>query len=97
MELPRVPIQEDILRRICGEYLEMPGLRLKREQAQRLWGLDGRTCAFVLDTLVDNGFLCRDDSGQYGRRSDGALRGPRPMAKAGLEFKAARKRTKSIA
>jgi hypothetical protein len=97
MELPKVPIQEDILRRICGEYLEMPGLRLKREQAQRLWGIDGSTCALVLDTLVDNGFLSRDDAGQYGRRTEGTPRGSRPMAKAGLEFKAARRRSKSIA
>ena len=39
--------QEDILRRIRGEYLEMPGLRLTSVQAQRLWGLDARTCASV--------------------------------------------------
>jgi hypothetical protein len=30
----------DALRRVKGEYLEMPGLRLTPAQAQRLWGLD---------------------------------------------------------
>ena len=29
--------RDSILRRICGEYLEMPGLRLTQPQAQRLW------------------------------------------------------------
>src|SRR5262245_7291557 len=35
---------ESLLRRIEGEYLEMPGLQLTREQAQRLWVLDCDTC-----------------------------------------------------
>jgi hypothetical protein len=84
------PAQEDILRRICGEYLEMPGLRLKREQAQRLWGLDGATCAELLDTLVASGFLCLFLDGRYGRRTEGSVNAGMPMAKAGLEFKAVR-------
>ena len=58
---------DDILRRICGEYLEMPGLRLKQEQAQRLWGLDRQTCTQVLDSLVAAGFLVRLADGTYGR------------------------------
>jgi hypothetical protein len=28
---------EDALRRVKGEYLDMPGLRLTLAQAQRLW------------------------------------------------------------
>src|SRR5262245_25358211 len=31
---------DDVLRRVQGEYLEMPGLRLTEAQARRLWGLD---------------------------------------------------------
>ena len=81
---PSVPFSEDIVRRVCGEYLEMPGLRLKREQAQRLWGLDGATCGRLLEALVDNGFLCRQSDGRYARRSDGAQRSV--PAKASLEF-----------
>ena len=84
----RATIPEEILRRICGEYLEMPGLRLKQEQAQRLWGLDGATCAQLLDALVETGFLCRHVDGGYGRRSDGAVRVPTfQMLKANLEKK----------
>ena len=37
--------REQLLRRICVEYLEMPGLQLTRPQAQRQWGLDDHTCA----------------------------------------------------
>jgi hypothetical protein len=71
---PRVLPQVDILRRIRGEYLEMPGLRLKPEQAQRLWGLDQQTCFQVLDALVANGFLCRLADGTYGRLTDDPVR-----------------------
>ena len=39
----------DILERIQGEYLELPGLRLTRSQAQRLWHFDRGVC----DALVD--------------------------------------------
>jgi hypothetical protein len=73
-EPPRVANQDEILRRICGEYREMPGLRLRREQAQRLWGLDGQTCSQLLDALVQTGFLCRGADGTYGRLTDGPVR-----------------------
>ena len=35
-----VPPLSELLGRIRGEYLEMPGLKLTLAQAQRLWGLD---------------------------------------------------------
>ncbi len=75
-ESPHIVTSEEILRRICGEYLEMPGLRLKREQAQRLWGLDEATCAQLLDVLVEAGFLCRLAGDVYGRLTDGAVTYP---------------------
>jgi hypothetical protein len=73
-ESPRPPANEEMLRRICGEYMEMPGLRLKKEQAQRLWGLDGRTCGDLLDVLVATGFLCRLADGTYGRLTTDPVR-----------------------
>ena len=69
-ESTRVTNQEEMLRRICGEYLEMPGLRLQPEQARRLWGLDAQTCGRLLQALVDRGFLCRRPDGTYGRLTD---------------------------
>ena len=43
----------ELIVRVQGEYREMPGLKLTEVQAQRLWGLDHRTCALVLTALVE--------------------------------------------
>jgi hypothetical protein len=64
--------RDQMLRRIRGEYMEMPGLRLTRAQAQRLWGLDDETCALLLDLLTEARFLCRKSDGTYARLIDGA-------------------------
>jgi hypothetical protein len=63
---------EEVLQRIQGEYLEMPGLRLTAAQAQRLWGLEPETCFSLLAALVDANFLRRTRDGAY-VRSDAAL------------------------
>ena len=49
----------------------MPGLCLTFKQAQRLWALDGATCANVLEGLLTEGFLRRTSTGIY-LRSDSA-------------------------
>ena len=56
---------ENLLRRVRGEYLEMPGLRLTPSQAARLWGLGSSATAGVLEMLIDVGFLARTESGAY--------------------------------
>ena len=56
-----------LLRQIKGEYVEMPGLILTEAQAQRLWGLDDRTCRVVLGALVERNFLRRTMAGAYVR------------------------------
>jgi hypothetical protein len=63
---------DTLLERIRAEFLEMPGLRLTREQAQRLWSLEGAMCQQVLETLVDTKFLCVKSNGAYARLTDGA-------------------------
>ena len=80
-------LRDQILRRICGEYLEMPGLRLTRAQAQRLWGLDEQTCLQFLELLTDQGFLHRRVDGTYTRLPDEATTAPHAtrMAKADLK------------
>jgi len=50
---------------VRGEFTEMPGLRLTRAQAQRLWAMDPAACDAVLDALVDAGFLRRTREGVY--------------------------------
>ncbi|MBI3048444.1 MAG: hypothetical protein HYY76_09025 [Acidobacteria bacterium] len=67
---------QQILRRICGEYLEMPGLQLTARQAQRLWGLDEATCAQLLAFLAESKFLTCTVDGKYVRLTEGALRRP---------------------
>lgn len=62
--MAQVPVA-DLLRRIQGEYLEMPGLRLTPAQAQRLWGLDQPQCEALLGALVDLKFLARTREGAF--------------------------------
>jgi hypothetical protein len=61
----------DLQSRVRGEFREMPGMRLTFEQATRLWALDRRTCAAVLEQLIAAGFLSRDDGGRYHRAHGG--------------------------
>ena len=56
-----------LVRRIEGEYHEMPGLKLTEAQARRLWGLDPNTCRVVLVTLMQERFLRRTADGMYVR------------------------------
>jgi hypothetical protein len=58
---------DDVLRRVRGEYIEMPGLRLTSAQAQRLWGLDRAACESLLGALVDAKFLLRTRDGAFVR------------------------------
>jgi hypothetical protein len=67
-----------LFRRIRAEYLEMPGLRLTLEQAQRLCGVERTLCKTLLDALVDARFLCVKSDGAYARVSDGQLPSPIP-------------------
>lgn len=62
-----VTAPEDLLNRVRGEYLEMPGLQLTLAQAARLWGLDRRLALALLEALVETGFLVRKGDGRYGR------------------------------
>ncbi len=65
----QTPVRE-LLQRIRGEYLEMPGLRLTAEQARRLWAVDDLVmCRSLLDTLVETKFLGRSLDGAYFRQS----------------------------
>jgi hypothetical protein len=54
-----------------AEFREMPGLVLTPVQAQRLLGLDGRTCAAALATLTRRRFLKLTSGGAYLRARPG--------------------------
>ena len=62
---------DDVLQRIQGEYVEMPGLRLTAAQARRLWGLESDVCDALLGALVDARFLAQTRDGAF-VRLDGA-------------------------
>ena len=50
---------EEVLQRIQGEYIEMPGLRLTVAQASRLWDVKLEKAGHALDLLVASTFLRR--------------------------------------
>jgi hypothetical protein len=63
---------DEVLQRIQGEFVEMPGLRLTSAQAQRLWGLERDVCDALLGALVDAKFLSQTRDGAF-VRLDGAI------------------------
>jgi hypothetical protein len=65
--MPRVCDAYDWTPIVRGEFQEMPGLRLTRAQAQRLWGFDAGTCDVVMRTLLEAGFLMRLPDGKFAR------------------------------
>lgn len=66
MQIP----SEDTIRRVRAEFLEMPGLKLTVPQAQRLWGVDRRTCEALIDELTATRFLARTRDGAVVLRAD---------------------------
>jgi hypothetical protein len=54
-----------LVERIREEYAAMPGLKLTREQACRLWGVGQATCTAALDALLAEGFLHQTGTGKY--------------------------------
>ena len=76
-------IVEETLRRVQGEFLEMPGLRLTKAQARRLWGLDQADCDALLGALVDAKFLFRTRDGAFMRIEHATpVKGKLPMPSA---------------
>jgi hypothetical protein len=65
------PPTPQLLERIRAEYLEMPGLRLRAEQVQRLCGVERTMCRILLDALVETNFLWMKSDGSYARLMDG--------------------------
>ena len=72
---------DDVVNRLCAEFLEMPGLRLTSGQVQRLCGVEKTLCQQGLDSLVEAKFLYVKSDGVYARTTDGEVSRPR-MARA---------------
>jgi len=67
MALQPVRANDEVLRRVQGEFMEMPGMRLTQAQACRLWGLDDASCRALLTALVDAEFLFQTQNGAFMR------------------------------
>ena len=73
---------DDVLQRIQGEFVEMPGLRLTPAQARRLWGLERDVCDALLGALVDAKFLAQTRDGAFVR-----MEGAKPTRLSGFSTK----------
>ena len=51
--------------RVLAEFREMPCMRLTAPQAERLFGLRTDISQRVIETLIHDGRLRRDDEGRY--------------------------------
>jgi hypothetical protein len=68
---------QDVVSRIRAEFLEMPGMRLTIQQVERLFGIERILSQSVLDSLVDERFLCVTPDGLYGRLTEENVSRPR--------------------
>jgi hypothetical protein len=46
-----------LVERVEKDFAEMPGLEVTMAQGVRLWNIGADDCRFVIDALVDVGFL----------------------------------------
>jgi hypothetical protein len=58
---------EGVVRRVRGEFVEMPGLSLTPAQATRLWGIEREACHEVINQLVASAFLRWTPTGAVAR------------------------------
>jgi hypothetical protein len=56
------------LRRVRGEFDEMPCMRVTPDQARMLFGISEPAVNWILERLAADGFLSRTDQGEYIRR-----------------------------
>jgi hypothetical protein len=54
-----------LVERMRAEYEALPGLKLTRVQACRLWSVSDSVCGAALDLLIAEGFLWLAPSGRY--------------------------------
>ena len=65
-----VKARHALVYRIYGEFAEMQGLSLTREQAARLFGLPPPIVSRILEQLTEARVLCQTSDGRFGLRVD---------------------------
>jgi hypothetical protein len=64
---PRSTPLAGLLQRVREQYRDMPGLKLTKPQATRLFGVAPSVCAAMLRALVRENFLSRAGDGLFVR------------------------------
>jgi hypothetical protein len=64
---PRAAPLAALLERVRTQYRDMPGLKLTKPQATRLFGVAPSVCATMLRALVMENFLSRTGEGLFVR------------------------------
>lgn len=70
-------LDEPVLRRAYDHYVDMPGLKLTRAQACRLWGVDEPTCMTVINRLIELRLIEPGEDGRYRQTLEGATVAPK--------------------
>ena len=65
MPQPHLETLRDWVYLIQAEFVEMPGLKLSKRQAQRLWNLDAEIADALFDALEATRFLKRTERDLY--------------------------------
>jgi hypothetical protein len=60
--------REALVKRLHGEFREIPGLCLTPTEASRLFGIAPDVCQRVLFALAEDGFLCLRTDGRFADR-----------------------------
>ena len=81
--------------RVRMEFVEMPEMELTLPQAVRLWSLGMDDCRYVIDALVDAGFLAWTPRRTIVRRGRDPLRLQEPHT-ANISVVAAKRPDKSV-
>jgi len=63
--VPAMFTTEVLVDRIRAEYAALPGLKLTRDQACRLWAVDDEHCAAAFEILLAEGFLHHTGTGKF--------------------------------
>jgi len=63
----RSPSVAALVRRVQDAFLDIPGLSMTIEQAQRLFRIDRATCQALFDALVESAVVTRRADGAFVR------------------------------
>jgi hypothetical protein len=84
-----------VVDRVRGDFTEMPEMELTLPQAVRLWMLGMDDCRFVIDALVDAGFLAWTPRRTIVRRGRDPLGYPTPQT-ADISVLVTKRQDKSV-